>query len=111
MMISDLSQRIDIRRKSLGADFGFGEPTVTEVSILSTVACIKEVKRTQKVMQELDLEVVTYKMTIRYRSAPSIQKGDIIVWRGARLKVLTNATLIDIDKRKFLEAIIVQQDG
>lgn len=110
-MISDLSQKVDIRRASIGQDFGFGEPTATETSILTTWAALKEIKRTQKAMQQLNVETVTYKMTIRYRSAPSIQKDDTIVWQGKRLKAITNSTVIDIDKRKFLENIIILEDG
>lgn len=110
-MISDFSQRIEIKRLGLPADFGFGEPSGTEISILDTWASMKEIKREKKVMQQLNVESVTYKMIIRYRSVPSIQKDDIIVWQGRRLKAITNSTVVDIDKKKFLETIIVLQDG
>jgi hypothetical protein len=110
-MISDLSQKVDIRRKALPADFGFGEHTAVETSILNTWAKLTEIKRAHKLMQGLLAEVAHYKMTIRYRAGSSIQKDDIVVWQGKRLKAITNSTVIDIDKKKFLETIIILQDG
>lgn len=112
-MISDFSQKITIKRISIPEDWGFGDPTATppEVAILSTWGAIKEMSRTQAVMQDLSVENVNYKMVIRYASGREVKKDDIIVWNGGRYKAITSSSVKEIDKKKFLETIIILQDG
>jgi len=110
-MISSLSQNISIKRSTLNANFGFGEPGATEILILSTKARIVEVKRTQAVMQQLSVQDVNYKITIRYAAGREVMKDDIIEWDGKRLKAITGASVIEIGKKKYLETIIIYQNG
>lgn len=110
-MISDLSQRIEVRRTTLPSDFGFGDSTPTETSILSTWASIKQVSRTSAVKQALETEVLLYKVSIRYASGREIKQDDIIVWSGKRYKPRTSPEVIEIDKKKFLELIMVGENG
>lgn len=110
-MISDLSQRIEVRRVSTPNDFGFGDSSTTETSILSTWASIKQVSRASAVKQALDAEILLYKVTIRYASGREIKQDDFIVWDGNRYKPKTSPAVIEIDKKKFLEFIMVREDG
>ncbi len=110
-MISDLSQRIEIRRTTVGEDFGFGSAGITEVSMLTTWAHIKPMKRTTAILQGLSLENQNYQLRIRYNAGRDIRKDDVIVWDSKRYKAITGGTLIEEDKRKIIETIIVIQDG
>lgn len=110
-MISDFSQRIEVRRTTVGEDFGFGGPGITEASLLTTWAYIKPMKRTTAVLQGLSLENQNYQMRIRYNAGREIRRDDVIVWDSKRYKAITGGTLIEEDKRKLIEAIIVIQDG
>lgn len=110
-MISDLSQRIEVRRVSLSTDFGFGEPEQSETSVLTTWAAITEISRKDALRQALDADTVQYQMRIRYASGRNIEKSDIIVWKSERYQPRTTPKVIEIDKKKFLELIIVLQDG
>lgn len=115
-MISDLSQRVEIRRIQVNENFGFEGidseiPPIQEVSILTTNAHIKEIKRSSAVQQQLAVENINYKMIIRYATGREVRKDDIVIWLGKRYKALTSSSMTEIDKRKFLETLIVIQDG
>lgn len=110
-MISDFSQRIEVRRIGLSTDFGFGEPAQTETSILSTYAAIVQISRKDAIRQGLEAETIQYRMRIRYASGRNIQMSDVVIWKGVRYNPRTSPTVIEIDKMKFLEVIIVTQNG
>lgn len=111
MKISDLSQRIDVRRITLPGDFGFGDPMGVEKSVFKTYASVVEISRKSAVMQDLSVENVHYKLVIRYAHGRMVNKADIVVWNGKRYKAITSSSFKEIDKKKFLETIIVMQDA
>lgn len=110
-MISDFTERIEIKRIAIGYDFGFEPSETTETSILTTWANIKEVKRSSAVQQQLDVENDNYKMTIRYVSGRDVRKDDVIVWNSERYRAITSSSVNEIGKKKFLETLIVRQHG
>ena len=110
-MISDFSQRIEVRRPALPGDFGFGDDDHTETSVLTTWASIKEVNRFSAVKQDLDTEVNNYKVRIRYNAGRDIEQEDFIVWNGKRYKAKTSPSVLEIDKKRFLEFIMVAENG
>lgn len=110
-MISDLSQRIEIKSIGLGQDFGFGAPSTTEASLITTWASIKQVNRESAVRQGLDAETVHYKVTIRYAAGRTVDKDYVVLWNGVRYSPTTSATIIEIDKKKFMQFLMVSQNG
>jgi len=110
-MISDFTERIEIKRVSIPEDFGFEPTTPSEVSITTTWANIKEVKRSSAVQQQLDVENDNYKVTMRYVAGREILKDDVIVWSGNRYRAITSSSVNEIGKKKFLETLIVRQHG
>lgn len=110
-MISDFTERIEIRRIVLSDGFGFDESTTSETSILTTWASIKEVSRASAVKQALEVETLNYKMSIRYNTGREIRQDDVIIWNGARYKPKTSPSVIEIDKKKFLQLIIARENG
>lgn len=111
MKISDFTQNIIIKRLSLDGDFGFGNPNGTETTILSTKGSVKEINRTSAVMQNLSVEEVNYKLTIRFAAGRMINKADIVIWNGKRMKAITSSTFKEIDKKRYLETILIDQDA
>ena len=110
-MIRDFSQRVQVVSKSLPDDFGFGGGVATETTLFETWASIKQVSRESAVRQGLDAETQQYRMRIRYVPEREFTKDHFIKWNGAEYKAVTSPSVIEIDKKKFLESIIVKQGG
>jgi SPP1 family predicted phage head-tail adaptor len=110
-MISRLSQKITIKRAVIPENHGFEQVNENETEVLSTWAAVKEVSRQSLVAQGLNVETLTYKVLIRYNHDRSIRKGDFVVWNGKKYRVYTSPSIKEIDKKRFLEFLIVGEDG
>jgi SPP1 family predicted phage head-tail adaptor len=97
-MISRLSQKITIKRAVIPENHGFEQVN-------------EEVSRQSLVAQGLNVETLTYKVLIRYNHDRSIRKGDFVVWNGKKYRVYTSPSIKEIDKKRFLEFLIVGEDG
>lgn len=110
--ISDLSQQIEVKRIALEEDWGFGEPGETEVSVATIrFAKVKELSRKESVMEDMSVEDLNYRVTIRYRDGVEILKNDVIIWNGMRLKALTSGRVEEIDKKKYIIVMAIFQNG
>lgn len=110
-MISDFSQRIQVITKALPDDFGFSQGIISATVLFITWAAIKQVSRELAVRQGLDAETQQYRIRIRYSPGREFTKDHFIAWNGEEYKATTSPAIIEIDKKKFLEAIIVKQGG
>ena len=111
-MIEVFNQGIEVKRLSIPGDFGFGDPSETETSILVTkYSKIRELSRKEMVMQAMSTENMTYEIKIRYRDDLEIKKDDIIIWKTKRLKAITTAKINEIGKKKYLIIYAIYQNG
>lgn len=110
-MISDLSRKITVQTVTIPADWGFGDGQPVVTDLFTTWASIKEISRKDAVRQALDAETVQYTMLIRYASGRMFDMKAKILWDGKTYLPRTSPRVIEIDKKKFLETIIVRQDG
>jgi SPP1 family predicted phage head-tail adaptor len=110
-MISDFSQHITIKSTDIPPDFGFGDGSADATDKFTTWAAIKELSRESMVRQGLEAETLKYKVTIRYASGRAISRSDKVEWGGELYNIITSPSVIEIDKKKFLQFIIVKQDA
>lgn len=84
MRIGELRERVTILRESKTRD-AIGGNAVTEATVMTAWAKVEVPKSTDGVLAMSDTEVRTHEVTLRYSDVP--QLGDIVVWRGWRLRV------------------------